>query len=119
MENQRIIELDETQVRELYPVPVMHIGCWTFTMETWLLEGELAKAVSAVFVTFPEVVQHALTFVPESGGGVGRPGQVVAGCPKAGIAAPAVPRRYAEDFGPLCTSSAQAAGKTTPIQFAQ
>ncbi len=68
MENPKIIELDETQVRELYPVPVIHTGCWTFTMEACLLIGELAKAVSAVFVTFPEVVQHALTFSPKSGG---------------------------------------------------
>lgn len=67
MENPKIIELDETQVRELYHIPVVHIGCWTFTMEACLLEGELAKAVSAVFAVFPEVIQHALTFVPESG----------------------------------------------------
>lgn len=67
MENPKIIELDETQVRELYPVPVIHTGCWTFTMEACLLEGELAKAVSAVFAVFPEVIQHALTFTPENG----------------------------------------------------
>jgi len=67
MENPKIIELDETQVRELYPVPVMHIGCWTFTMETWLLEGELAKAVRSVFAAFPEAIQRALTFTPENG----------------------------------------------------
>ena len=69
MENPKIIELDETQVRELYHIPVVHIGCWTFTMEACLLTGELAKAVSAVFAVFPEVIQRALTFVPESGGG--------------------------------------------------
>ncbi len=67
MENLKIIELDETQVRELYPVPVIHTGCWTFTMEACLLTGELAKAVSAVFAVFPEVIQHALTFTPENG----------------------------------------------------
>lgn len=42
MENQRIIELDETQVRELYPVPVIHTGNWAGYKEChlapdWLL----------------------------------------------------------------------------------
>ena len=68
MENQKIVELNKTQVREVYPISVLRTGCWTFTMEACLLIGELAKAVSAAFVTFPEVVQHALNFVPESGG---------------------------------------------------
>lgn len=67
MKNQ-VIDLDESEVRELWPIPVMHTGYWTFTMEACLLMGELGKAVSAVFVTFPEVVQYALTFAPESGG---------------------------------------------------
>ncbi len=68
MENPKIIELNETQVRELYPVPVVHTGCWSFTIEACLLEGELGKAVSGVFEKFPEVIQHALTFSPKSGG---------------------------------------------------
>ncbi len=68
MENQRIIELDETQVRELYPVPAIHTGCWTFTMEACLLMGELEKTVRSVFKTFPETIQRALTFTPKSGG---------------------------------------------------
>ena len=68
MENQRIIELDETQVRELYPVPVIHTGYWTFIMEACLLTGELESAERSVFATFPEVIQHALTFTPNIGG---------------------------------------------------
>lgn len=68
MENPKSIDLDETEVRELYPVPVILTGYWTFTMEACLLIGELGKAVRSVFAAFPEVVQHALTFSPESGG---------------------------------------------------
>lgn len=67
MENPKIIDLDETQVRELYHIPVVHIGCWTFTMEACLLEGELGKAVRSVFAAFPEAIQRALTFSPKSG----------------------------------------------------
>lgn len=67
MENPKIIDLDETQVRELYHIPAIHTGCWTFTMEACLLEGELRKAVSRVFAAFPEAIQRALTFSPKSG----------------------------------------------------
>ena len=67
MENPKIIELDETQVRELYHIPAIHTGCWTFTMEACLLEGELGKAVRSVFAAFPEAIQRALTFTPENG----------------------------------------------------
>ena len=63
-----IITLDESQVRELYPIPVLNIGCWGFTMEGCLLTGERGKAVKSVFATFPSYIQHALTFSPESGG---------------------------------------------------
>lgn len=68
MENPKTIDLDETQFREMLPVPAIHTGCWAFTMEASLLAGELEKAASSVFAAFPEVVQHALTFTPESGG---------------------------------------------------
>ena len=68
MENPKIIDLDETKFRELYPVPVLHTGYWVFTMEACLLAGELGKAVSAVFAVFPDAIQHALTFAPELGG---------------------------------------------------
>lgn len=68
MENQRIIELDETQARELYRVPVIHAGYWGFTMEFCVLPGELGKVAKSVFATFPEVIQHALTFSPRCGG---------------------------------------------------
>lgn len=68
MENQKIIDIDKTQVRELCHAPVLHTGCWTFTMEACLLMGELGKAVSAVFEKFPQAIQRALTFTPESGG---------------------------------------------------
>lgn len=71
MKNQ-VIDLDESEVREVWPIPVIDIGCWTFTMETCLLTGELEKTVRSVFTTFPEVIQHALTFTPESGGWVDR-----------------------------------------------
>ncbi len=67
MKNQ-VIDLDESEVREVWPVPVMHTGCWTFTMEACLLTGELEKAVCSVFITFPETIQHALTFNPSCGG---------------------------------------------------
>lgn len=67
MKNQ-VINLDESEVREVWPIPVIDIGCWTFTMEACLLTGELEKAVRSVFKTFPEVIQHALTFTPTCGG---------------------------------------------------
>lgn len=67
MKNQ-VINLDESEVREVWPIPVIDTGCWTFTMEACLLTGELEKAVRSVFATFPEKIQHALTFTPNSGG---------------------------------------------------
>ncbi len=67
MENPKIIDLDENQYRSIYQIPVVHTGCWNFTMEACLLTGELEKAVSRVFAAFPEAIQHALTFAPESG----------------------------------------------------
>lgn len=67
-----IIELDESQVREVIQVPVVNLGCWNFTMEACALCGELEKAVRPVFAAFPKVVRQALTFTPESGGWAGR-----------------------------------------------
>lgn len=68
MDNPKIIDLDEAEVRELYPVPVIHTSYWAFTMEASLLTREVGKAVSSVFAAFPEAIQHALTFAPELGG---------------------------------------------------
>lgn len=68
MENPKIIDLDENQYRDIHQNPVVHIGCWTFTMEACLLMGELGEAVSVVFEKFPQAIQRALTFTPESGG---------------------------------------------------
>ncbi len=67
MENPKIMDLDENQYRDIHQIPVVHIGCWTFTMEACLLEGELGKAVRSVFAAFPEAIQRALTFSPKSG----------------------------------------------------
>ena len=67
MEKTEIIDLDETQAREVFPIPVLKTGCWTFTMEACLLTGELGRAVRSVFANFPEAIQRALTFTPENG----------------------------------------------------
>lgn len=63
-----VINLDPTQYRDVYRVPLYNLPYWPQTMEGCLLAGELGKAVRSVFYTMPEPIQHALTFTPESGG---------------------------------------------------
>lgn len=59
------------RVQRTYTIPLVDIGCWSWTLEgsMFALSGDLKNAVKAVFLTFDEETQHALTFVPKVPGG--------------------------------------------------
>ncbi len=48
-------------------LPILNMSYWPSTMESCLLLGDIGKAARKVFLTFPEDVQHAMTFTPKSG----------------------------------------------------
>lgn len=55
------------EVRKTWTIPVIKTGYWGWTMESCLFYREGWKSIAAVFNTFPEEVQHALTFAPKRG----------------------------------------------------
>lgn len=55
------------KVQPIWKVPVLHIGYWGFTGEACILYEKEFRAVADVFDSFPEEVQHRLTFAPEDG----------------------------------------------------
>ena len=57
----------ETRTRKVWTVPVRKPDYWTWTMEATIFYHGEEKASVAVFDTFPEDVQHALTFGPKRG----------------------------------------------------
>ena len=57
------------EARKVWKVPVIKTDYWGWTMEACLLCGsDAGKAAVAVFETFPEPVQHTLTFCPQKPG---------------------------------------------------
>ena len=46
-------------------LPILNMSYWPSTMENCLLLGDTGKAARKVFLTFPEDVQHAMTFTPK------------------------------------------------------
>lgn len=58
------------RVQKTYIIPVVKTGYWGWTMESCLLASnkKLNDAVSAIFYTFDEETQHALTFTPKNPG---------------------------------------------------
>ncbi|MDE6880189.1 MAG: hypothetical protein K2P20_02400 [Oscillospiraceae bacterium] len=57
----------EVVIQKYLSVPVCRLSYWGATAEFCLLKGEAEKAVRAVFDSFDEETQHALTFAPEAG----------------------------------------------------
>lgn len=53
-----------TVVRKL---PIANVSYWPSTPESCIFYGDLRIAVRSVFLTFPEEIQHAMTFVPAKG----------------------------------------------------
>ena len=58
---------DAVKVQPILEIPVLRTGYWGFTGEACILYGKESKAVVEVFETFPEEVQHRLTFAPKDG----------------------------------------------------
>lgn len=55
------------KLEKVYRLPVVKFGYWGFTPEACLFYGVKWKPVRDVFDSFPEEVQHALTFTPQTG----------------------------------------------------
>ena len=58
---------DAIKVQPIWTVPMLRIGYWGFTGEACILYGKEFRPVVDVFKTFPEEVQHRLTFSPKDG----------------------------------------------------
>ena len=58
---------DAVKVQPIWEIPVLRTGYWGFTGEACILYGKESKAIVEVFETFPEEVQHRLTFAPKDG----------------------------------------------------
>ena len=56
------------KLKPVHRVPLRNFGYFSFTMEACILRGDAFKAVCKVFETFPEPVQHSLTFTPQKPG---------------------------------------------------
>lgn len=57
------------EVRRVWRVPALKPTYWGYTMEFCLMrDREMEKAILAVFNTFPEPIQHSLTFTPKGPG---------------------------------------------------
>lgn len=57
------------EVRRVWRVPALKPTYWGYTMEFCLMrDREMEKAILAVFNTFPEPIQHSLTFTPKGRG---------------------------------------------------
>lgn len=48
-------------------LPILNVSYWPSTVESCILLGDVGKAACKVFLTFPEDVQHAMTFAPRRG----------------------------------------------------
>lgn len=48
-------------------LPILNVSYWPSTVESCILLGDVGKAARKVFLTFPEDVQHAMTFTPKRG----------------------------------------------------
>lgn len=70
-----IAEGSAAKIAAVKVIPVLKTGYWGWTMESSVLgnvSAELNRSVRAVFCTFDEEVQKALTFTPCAGGWVNR-----------------------------------------------
>lgn len=93
---------DAVKVQPIWEIPVLRTGYWGFTGEACILYGKESKAIVEVFETFPEEVQHRLTFAPKDG----EWGDRIPSLPGDGLKYPPPPRQVDRINAPFSRSTA-------------